>query len=622
MIALLHLFASLLLGYALTRWLPLKRFQFEQPALTIALGFVCWTWLSFVCALIIPIAWVALLLTDAICILAAIALLNRPAVPRSLPLPGSRRGLALWAVFTLITTTILGWLMWTHSLLKEPGGIYSAAATWADFGLHASLISHIAVSAQLPLDFPVAAGLKLTYPLMVDLQSAWLLAGGLSLHLAIFIPGLLLAFAALQLLLGFGVRLTKSLPTSVLGVTMTLLSGSAVGVFQAWSHFKQSGQTIGQFLSQIPYDYTALQEPNAQFTNVLADTLLPQRAFVMGLALGAIILISLYQLNKQPSRALTITTGALLGLMPLIHAHSFVAIGSIGLGLYCSTYLHTKRWRNHVLGVGLIALAVAAPQILWQSLANGTGTGGFWSPGWVIGPNESLMQFWANNFGLTGLAIIALPIAIYSSRQLKPLLPWSVSLWALFIFANLYSLQPFAYDNLKLMIYPLIFTNFIVAYAAIYLIRRWPVSGPAVLIAIVLMTSSGALAVAREFQRHDQFASLADIQLAAWIQKNTQTTDVFATTDRPNQPVAALAGRSIVAGYRGWLYDYHINYTPRLHAIQEGLLGRSEALSVYNTRYLAVNAYEPAEWTVDHTAIESTYERVYTNEEWKVYRLP
>jgi hypothetical protein len=207
-------------------------------------------------------------------------------------------------------------------------------------------------------------------------------------------------------------------------------------------------------------------------------------------------------------------------------------------------------------------------------------------------------------------------------KSLHQYLAWYAPIVAIFIFANIYSLQPFTYDNHKLLLYVYLFTYIFASYGAFWLIRRrWQLIAPAILVAF-LISASGTLAVAREFQRLDLFASHDDIALADWVKDSTRAADVFMTTDLPNHPVATLGGRTIVAGYRGWLYNYNLPYQPRIAAIQATLLGNFDPTNPYDAKYLAVSNFESQDWAVDQQAIATKYVRVYSNPSWTVYRLP
>ncbi len=621
MLSLWYLLSALLLGTAITRRIHLHFLPFEAPAFTIAFGLLFWTWLSFLLSLVLPHS-LSLPLTATLTTLTSLMLFYRSPAWQWQVLPGGLATWRTWSIFTITSTLLIGWLMWTHDLIAVPNGLYSANATWADFGLHASLISHFAAVPHLPLDFPVAAGNYLTYPFITDLLSAWLLVGGWSLHLAIFIPSILLVTAFLQLMLGFGVRLFRSLGGTIIGLTLALLCGSAVGAFAAGLELTNSHQTFAAFIAHLPEDYSILRPINAQVSNLLADTLLPQRAFLMGFSTFAATIILLLQLRRQFSRPLAIFTAVLIGLLPLVHAHTFVVLSIVVSSFWLETFIKTRRFFNPWLLIIVASLALALPQVLWQTLANPSGTGGHWSPGWILSPGESLWSSWIKNYGLTLPLILITPVILYLRKPLRQYLIWYAPFLAVFILANLYSLQTLAYDNLKLILYAYLFTYIFAGYGIIWLIKRSRKSIPAIIVIILLITTSGALAVLREFQHFDQFSSRDDISLSDWITMHTASTAVFFTTDSPNQPISTLAGRSIVAGYRGWLYSYHINYQARIDDVQLALLGQVTQNNPYHAHYLAVNTYESPEWSIDSQALSAAYQLIYSNPSWKVYQLP
>jgi hypothetical protein len=619
--SLLYLLSALLLGTAISRSLGIKYFKFEMPAMAVSLGLITWTWLSFVTALVLPYAF-SLPATVGISACISVTCMLKSAKWQYKPLPGGMPAWVIWAVFSITATLLLAWLMWTHYLISSSDGLYSANATWADFGLHSSLITHFAGATRLPLDLPVAAGTKLTYPFMNDLLSGWLAYGGWSLHLAIFLPSILLIASFLQLMLGFGVRLFGRIGGAALGLTLSLFCGSTVGIFSAFSDYTTSHLSLIAFLNHLPQDYTALSSPNAQVTNLIADAILPQRSFLMGFSTFAAIIILFTHLRTFPSSKLAIFTGCLIGLLPLVHSYTFVVLMGLVASFWIESELSKHPAKSTWLITGLAGLLVAIPQLLWQSFANHNGTGGHVSLGWTIAPGESIVTFWSNNYGPTLLILIGIIIALFSVNRLRRYITWYLPIVLIFISANIYSLQPFAYDNLKLILYCYIFIYIFASYGALWLIRKFSLAVIPTALIIILITSSGTLAVLREFQHRDLFASSDDIALAKWAKTSTLNSDVFIATDRPNQPLATLAGRSIVAGYRGWLYNFNIDYQPRLADVSLALQGRLTANNAYSARFLAVNTYEGPEWTIDTAKMQANYRIVYSNASWIIYRLP
>ena len=221
-----------------------------------------------------------------------------------------------------------------------------------------------------------------------------------------------------------------------------------------------------------------------------------------------------------------------------------------------------------------------------------------------------------------GLFLVGLAAALAIRPELRRYLAWYLPFFVVFIVANIYAFQTFAFDNHKLITYAYLMCSLFLGYLAVWLVRRNRAALVHLAAIAVLLCGSGALAITREFQQRHQFASTDDIALADWVKSSTLPSDVFMATDRPNQPVATLAGRSLVAGYRGWLYSYHLPYQDRLDAIQSGLNGTLTAPVPFKAKYLAVSTFEPAEWTVNRPALSQAYTEVYSNPSWTVYRLP
>src|SRR5262249_51805173 len=96
----------------------------------------------------------------------------------------------------------------------------------------------------------------------------------------------------------------------------------------------------------------------------------------------------------------------------------------------------------------------------------------------------------------------------------------------------------------------------------------------------------------------------------------------FITTDRPAQPIATLGGRTIVMGYRGWLFNFNVPYAQREAAVSAVLQGRPDDPMVrkFHPDYVAVAANEDQSLTVDRTPLQRL-PVAYQNAEWTVYRL-
>ncbi|MGH3902076.1 MAG: hypothetical protein ACRDTA_28260 [Pseudonocardiaceae bacterium] len=620
--ALILLVSALLLGMATVWWLRLPLYPFEAAALAVVIGLFGWTWLTFLAALVLPYD-LAIPLTVGVSAVASIALWypRRRTWPEWRPLEGGRSGWILWGVASLITTALLGRLFWTHSLLPDPTGVYSAGSTWADFGLHAAIISHLAEFDRMPLDLPVASGANMTYPFLIDLLSALYLRDGWSLHLSLFLPGVLLAQACCQLLLSYSLRLFGHVGAAVSSLALVLLTGSAVGLPVAYADWRDSGLGLPEFLSDLPRDYTVLSEENGNVTNLVAHALLPQRAFLFGLGVGLSVLVLLQVARHTGDRRYLLVGGVLIGLLPMAHPHSFIACGVVLFALAVEAAFGLRRLPWSHLAAGGLALVLAAPQLAWQQLANSRGSGGRFRFGWELGAGESIWAYWGTNFGLMGLFFVALPFLLLR-RNCRHHLVWYLPFLAILAVTQVYAFQPFEYDNLKLIYYVYLTAGLFAGFLAVqaYRASRWNLA--LLLPAALIVAIPGMLSLTREFQLRDQFASSSDVALAGWVRANTAPDDVFISTDRPNQPIATLGGRSIVMGYRGWLYNFNLPYAEREAAVSAVLQGQTDDPMVrsFDPDYLAVAANEGNAWVVDRNSL-AALPVAYRNAEWTIYRL-
>ena len=617
--ALILFVSALLLGAAVVGWLKLPLYPFEAAALTVVIGLFCWTWLAFLIALVLPYHFaipLTLGLSAGVCVL-----LWNPRRPQWRPLEGGRTGWILWGVASLVTSAMLGRLFWTHSLVRDPTGVYSAGSTWADFGLHAAIISHLVVFDRMPMDLPVASGAHLTYPFLVDFLSALYLRNGWSLHFSLFLPGVLLALAVCQLLLSFSLRLFGHVGAAVGGLVLFLLMGSAAGLHLAYADWQHSGRSLPDFLSDLPRDYTVLGPENGQVTNVVTTTLLPQRAVLFGFGIGLTVLILLHTAWHTGDRRYLLVSGALIGLLPMAHPHTFIVCGAVLVALTVEAALRLRRipWGHLAAGGGAIVLAV--PQLAWQQLANGGGTGGRIRLGWAVGDGESIWAFWWTNFGLMGVLFVALPFLLLRPAW-RHYLVWYLPFLAILGATQVYAFQPFEYDNLKLINYVYLMASLLAGFLVVQAYResRWNL---ALLLPIGLIVAiPGMLSVTHEFQSRTQFAGNADVALAGWVRANTAPGAVFIGADRPGQPVATLGGRSVVLGYRGWLYSYNLPYADREAAVSAALQGHIDDPMVrkFHPNYLLVAADEDKSWTIDRNSL-ARLPLAYRNLTWTVYRL-
>jgi hypothetical protein len=305
----------------------------------------------------------------------------------------------------------------------------------------------------------------------------------------------------------------------------------------------------------------------------------------------------------------------------MAHPHTFIVCGAVLGAVTVEAALRLRRppWAHLAAGAGAIVLA--APQLAWQQLANGGGTGGRIRLGWAVGEGESIWAFWWTNFGLMGILFVALPFLLLRPGW-RHYLVWYLPCLAILAVTQVYAFQPFEYDNLKLINYVYLMASLFAGFLAVQAYRssRWNL---AMLLPIGLIVAiPGILSVTHEFQMRWQFADNSDVALAGWVRANTTPNAVFIGADRPGQPVATLGGRSVVLGYRGWLYSYNLPYGDRVAAVTAALQGRIDDPMVrkFHPDYLLVGVNEDKSWKIDRNSL-ARLPVAYRNAEWTMYRL-
>src|SRR6185436_14876974 len=81
---------------------------------------------------------------------------------------------------------------------------------YSDLALHLGIINGFVFGENFSLEHPAMAGVKLTYPFIVDFHAALLVKLGLPLSTAFFLQNMFIAFALVTLYFWFARQLTQS----------------------------------------------------------------------------------------------------------------------------------------------------------------------------------------------------------------------------------------------------------------------------------------------------------------------------------------------------------------------------------------------------------------------------
>ena len=527
----------------------------------------------------------------------------------------------------LILLGFFGWLFFnllsSHMLLAKNDGLYSGGSTWGDLAFHLSLITAISERGGSALEeHPVFPGEKLRYPFISDLISALLVKMGISLRWSLILPSFAFLMVLIALFYFLVWKITKSKIGALLVPFLFFFNGSAFGLGYFFEDFKKSSLGFLTFLGRMTKQYAHLADYHINFSNIIADYILPQRAVILGLLLGVAVVYFLwdYWQNRNPKKLLF--AGLISGLLPLVHTHTFMALAVVaGLLLIIDFFQHLKNFQKIIVSwlwffVPMIFLAL--PQVLWLLPSSGEGFFKF-GFGWMK-DGQNFFWFWFRNLGLYLVAFIA--AFIFSRPKLKT---FYLPFLGLFIISNIVIFQPHIYDNMKVMLWWFLLSVILIGDWFGALRKKLGKRSYPVIIAIfLLLIPTGFLSVFRETYVSWQFFSNEDLALAEFVKNNTPKEAIFLTSDRHNHPVPCLTGRRILMGYRGWLWTHGINYRQRemdVIAMYEGGEKSLNLLENYDVDYAMIEKEKIADFHMNPSFFEKNFPLIYQSPNFSVFKI-
>ena len=324
--------------------------------------------------------------------------------------------------------------------------------------------------------------------------------------------------------------------------------------------------------------------------------------------------------------------GIMAGGMPLLHTHSFLALGLMSAGWMLYDLI---RQRGHGftgwLTYGLIAVVLAAPQLFFWTFRHTAGNGGFvqFQFNWVNnsggnGLRDGYLWFYIKNIGLPVLLLI-LSLTDRNSHRRRI----AAGAFVIFIAAEFIRFQPNEYDNNKLFyVWWLLCAVLAAEYAVEIFERMRGLRSRYVLAGMMAVAcfATGTLSIARECVSDYQMFSYADVQTAEYVEENTPEHSTFICWTQHINPVSALAGRNIVCGPALWLSFHGYDLRPResdIRAFYADPEANEEVLNRYNVDYILIGEYETSSLTINEDAIASRYPCIFEsdNGNMRIYQV-
>jgi hypothetical protein len=601
-----------------------------------------------------------------------------------------------YIVFYTIVAVIL-WRAFQRAMIDVPEGIFTGVLNnFGDLPFHLSVISSFAYGNNFPPEDPTYAGVRFTYPFLTDFVSAIFVRCGADLRQSMFIENFVVALAFVGLLHRWALEMLRDRLAAVITPILVLLNGG-FGWILLWKQAtdKNKDSWLG-ILQNLPPSFTVIPETTWRWGNAVSTLLIPQRGFLLGLPLAVIVFTQWWLSAEKPGKlgngeegkrgkggrgkgetkgtkkksksgtpsnplsALPVShfplsvrrmiaAGVVAGLLPLVHAHTFVVVMVVGaclvfvpywrawaalgiaallfmvliglayafrtstsaivimlsllvitLGLVFSLWrllppAHRRPWATFFIA----ALVVALPQ-LWRSTHHSAVDAGKffdWQFGWDHG-QENAVWFWFKN---TGLFIPLTVAAILWRKKKEPLVSRRLLIFFLpftlcFIIPNVLKLAPWIWDNIKVLFYWWLASAPLVALLLARLWRQGGLKRAIALTLFVCVTLAGALdvsAIVLRSSRYEVF-NAEGIKFAELIKQKTAPRAMIIHAPVHNHPVF-LTGRRSLMGYPGHVWTHGLEFASRESEIRRVYAGAQDAAAIlrkYGVDYVVVSPLE------------------------------
>ena len=519
-------------------------------------------------------------------------------------------------------------LMFNHILYMKDGNAYTGQCTYGDLQMHMDIISSLSEQHAFPPEYNIMQGAKLCYPFFIDMLSASLCIFGTSIRWAMLIPSFIFAFMVVSGFYFFAYSLTGKKSVASLAAVLFFFNG-AFGFAYFLDGAKADVYNFTRIFTGYYQTPTNLPDYNLRWVNTISDMIIPQRTTMAGWTYVLCALWLLREALSEKKLKTFIYLGVLAGCMPMIHTHSFTALGIISAvaALYEIAVAKDKKAEFKLwLFYGGIAVILALPQMLIWTF-NQAGSEGFikFHAGWV-NEKDPFIWFWIKNWGLVFL--LAIPAFFNTSKINKTLMSGAV---LVFIVASLVQFQPLDYDNNKL--YFIAYMICIVTMTELFYLIYEKLKGISLrqyiaALVIITCTLSGVLTVIRELKSGGayQIYSKADLDYAEFIKENTEPDALFMTGTHHLNPVTAIAGRSVYVG-AGLFLNFHgfgEEYNKREEEIKEIYSANQEKIKKFaeenNIAYISVTGAESNDFDVNTSALEQ-FEKVYDQNGHTLYKV-
>ena len=452
-------------------------------------------------------------------------------------------------------------LLWSHTLQPVNGALYTGQCTYGDMQMHLGFITSLAKQQTFPPCYSILPGTRISYPFLCDSVSASLYLLGTPLRWAYMVP-MLFAYAQFSLGFWFFAReLCREKKAPVLAFLFFFLNGG-LGMIYFIKDYSLHDLFTGFYKTP-----TNLTDKGMRWVNVIADMLLPQRATLFGWAALMAAMFLLYRAVFRGEDRSWLPAGILGGLLPMIHTHSFFALGLVAACWMAYSAFRDRlsgKWFSGWLRFGLTAVFLAFPQLMIWTFRSVGGNASFLRLNfdWVNGGQENWFWFWLKN---VGPLFVLFPAAfLFADKERRAEVSGA---GLIFVLCEFVVFQPNVYDNNKLLYVGYMFCCALGADALLECSARWKRSARNAFLALMMLVccNAGVFTIAREvvsgIPRYGyELFSADEVAASEYILDGTAPDATFLTDDNHDNAVAVLTGRNIVCGSGSYLYFHGLDY--------------------------------------------------------------
>lgn len=644
MLSLLYLLVYLFAGCVIIRALLPAQHPQVRVWLGLSLGLLLMMWLPALLAFAVRFSLLGHML--ALIPLAGITVavwVTRDKTPARALDDKDRQLLLLMACVALPLTALGGYLQYTHCLREVNGTLHVGQSTYGDLPLHLGIITSLR-DAAFPPEYSILPGERLSYPFLMDSLSTSFMIFGLPLRWAVIIPGTLmmgLVFSGYMILAD---RMASGRRAVVIATLFVFINGGlgflysldTLGVSNGGSvNSLQSGtwlerlNTILRGWYQTPANHAEQSYYNLRWSNIIVDMLVPQRTFLGGWCMLLPCIYLLYDAAARKEQRFPLRQMVLLGVMagglPLLHTHSFLALGLLSAGWMVYDLCHRGKLWPWLLYGGL-ACILAAPQLFGFTFRHTNGNSSFvyFQFNWVNnsggnGLRDGYLFFYIKNIGIP---VILLILSLFEKNPRRRFI--AAGAFTIFVVAELIIFQPNEYDNNKLFyVWWALCAVLAAEYAVEIFDRLRGLRGRYVLAVMTAIAclATGTLSIARECVSDYQMYAASDVEAAQYVEENTDRDSTFICWTQHINPVSALAGRRIVCGPSLWLTFHGYDLSTRemdISAFYADPAGNESVLQKYDVDYILLGDYERYELHASQAALDALYPLVFESSDGRI----